>query len=154
METHLYTTHHKQVGFLSFDSNKWNTTTGTVFASIQFKLFIPGHSEAVDLMLSRFEGIVDPNCRNSTGLTPLMKAGLQGRTRCAKSLISAGKKDLVPNDNEIHESISICILKCSKGICGLYTYSLLMYDLFVSYTYIRIISFGRFTGHDSWRTAW
>jgi ankyrin repeat protein len=43
-------------------------------------------------MLSRFEGIVDPNCRNSTGLTPLMKAALQGRTRVAKSLISAGKK--------------------------------------------------------------
>ncbi|CAG7836640.1 unnamed protein product [Allacma fusca] len=49
-----------------------------------------GHSEVVDLLLTRFEGNIDPNCRNSTGLTPLMKAALQGRTRCAKSLISAG----------------------------------------------------------------
>jgi len=51
-----------------------------------------GHSEAVDMMLARFQGGLDVNCRNSTGLTPLMKAALQGRTRCAKSLLSAGKK--------------------------------------------------------------
>ncbi|ODM98206.1 Ankyrin repeat domain-containing protein 33B [Orchesella cincta] len=49
-----------------------------------------GHSEGIDLLLNRFHGDVDVNVRNVSGLTPLMKAALQGRTRCAKSLITAG----------------------------------------------------------------
>ena len=49
-----------------------------------------GHAETLELLLSRFAGELDVNCRNRTGLTPLMKAALQGRTRCAKSLIVAG----------------------------------------------------------------
>jgi ankyrin repeat protein len=53
-----------------------------------------GHSEVVDLMIARFGDILDLNARNSTGLTPLMKAALQGRTRCAKSLLSAGRFDI------------------------------------------------------------
>lgn len=33
--------------------------------------------------------IIDP--KNNLGFTPLMKAALQGRTRCAKLLLFAGK---------------------------------------------------------------
>ncbi|CAL8126284.1 unnamed protein product [Orchesella dallaii] len=49
-----------------------------------------GHSEGIDLLLNRFHDALDVNARNISGLTPLMKAALQGRTRCAKSLIIAG----------------------------------------------------------------
>jgi ankyrin repeat protein len=44
----------------------------------------------VDLLIARFGTGLDLNCRNSTGLTPLMKSAVQGRTRCAKSLLSSG----------------------------------------------------------------
>jgi ankyrin repeat protein len=67
-------------------------------------------------MLSRFEGIVDPNCRNSTGLTPLMKAALQGRTRVAKSLISAGKKKKNQTLSSITKRFLLFVLCCALSL--------------------------------------
>lgn len=41
-------------------------------------------------MLSRCRGI-EIDARNNLGFTPLMKAALQGRNKCAKLLLFAGK---------------------------------------------------------------
>lgn len=38
------------------------------------------------------------DARNASGFTPLMKAALQGRTKCAKILLFAGK--LISNDKK------------------------------------------------------
>ena len=46
--------------------------------------------EVLNLMLSRCAGL-DVDARNLLGFTPLMKAALQGRTKCAKLLLFAGK---------------------------------------------------------------
>ncbi|XP_059472256.1 espin-like [Neocloeon triangulifer] len=48
-----------------------------------------GHVEVLNLLLSRCSG-VEVDARNSLGFTPLMKAALQGRTKCAKLLLFAG----------------------------------------------------------------
>lgn len=50
----------------------------------------PGQVEAVSLLLNCAAGI-EVDIRNVFGFTPLMKAALQGRTKCAKLLIFAGK---------------------------------------------------------------
>ena len=34
---------------------------------------------------------IEVDARNASGFTPLMKAALQGRTKCAKILLFAGK---------------------------------------------------------------
>nr|CAD7576520.1 unnamed protein product [Timema californicum] len=48
-----------------------------------------GHVETVNFLLSRSTGI-EVDARNHLGFTPLMKAALQGRTKCAKLLLFAG----------------------------------------------------------------
>ncbi|XP_065340643.1 photoreceptor ankyrin repeat protein-like isoform X2 [Cloeon dipterum] len=48
-----------------------------------------GHVEVLNLLLSRCSS-VEVDSRNSLGFTPLMKAALQGRTKCAKLLLFAG----------------------------------------------------------------
>lgn len=42
------------------------------------------------MLLTRSRSI-EIDAKNSLGFTPLMKAALQGRTRCAKLLLFAGK---------------------------------------------------------------
>ncbi|XP_068082627.1 ankyrin repeat domain-containing protein 33B [Anabrus simplex] len=48
-----------------------------------------GHVEVLNYILSRCTG-VEVDARNNLGFTPLMKAALQGRTKCAKLLLFAG----------------------------------------------------------------
>ncbi|XP_071444127.1 uncharacterized protein [Hetaerina americana] len=48
-----------------------------------------GHADILNILLSRCAG-VDVDARNALGFTPLMKAALQGRTKCAKLLLIAG----------------------------------------------------------------
>lgn len=48
-----------------------------------------GHVEVLNFMLSKCTG-VEVDARNALGFTPLMKAALQGRTKCAKLLLFAG----------------------------------------------------------------
>lgn len=48
-----------------------------------------GQVEAVNFLLSRCSGI-EVDARNHLGFTPLMKAAIQGRTKCAKLLLFAG----------------------------------------------------------------
>ncbi|XP_069679148.1 uncharacterized protein [Periplaneta americana] len=48
-----------------------------------------GHVEVTNYMLSKCTG-VEVDARNALGFTPLMKAALQGRTKCAKLLLFAG----------------------------------------------------------------
>ncbi|KAL6977968.1 Ankyrin repeat domain-containing protein 33B [Sarracenia purpurea var. burkii] len=48
-----------------------------------------GQVEAVNLLLNSCSGI-EIDARNQYGVTPLMKAALQGRTKCAKLLLFAG----------------------------------------------------------------
>lgn len=59
-----------------------------------------GHYEGVDFLVRRFNGVIDVNVRNASGLTPLMKAALQGRTKCARRLLSAGTDSLI-NSREV-----------------------------------------------------
>lgn len=49
-----------------------------------------GQHEAVSLLLTRVQDI-EMDARNSLGVTPLMKAAIQGRTKCAKLLLLAGE---------------------------------------------------------------
>lgn len=46
--------------------------------------------ECLNCMLSRCRGI-EIDARNNLGFTPLMKAALQGRNKCAKLLLFAGQ---------------------------------------------------------------
>ncbi|XP_046673820.1 ankyrin repeat domain-containing protein 33B-like [Homalodisca vitripennis] len=48
-----------------------------------------GQVESVNYLLSRCSGI-EVDARNHLGFTPLMKAAIQGRTKCAKLLLFAG----------------------------------------------------------------
>lgn len=48
-----------------------------------------GQSETVNMLLTRSRSI-SIDAKNHLGFTPLMKAALQGRTRCAKLLLFAG----------------------------------------------------------------
>lgn len=49
-----------------------------------------GLSDVVNMLITKCRSLViDP--KNNLGFTPLMKAALQGRTRCAKLLLFAGK---------------------------------------------------------------
>ncbi|KAJ9599920.1 hypothetical protein L9F63_009748 [Diploptera punctata] len=48
-----------------------------------------GHVEIINYLLSQCTG-VEVDARNDLGFTPLMKAALQGRTKCAKLLLFAG----------------------------------------------------------------
>lgn len=52
--------------------------------------FFSGQVECLNCMLSRCRGI-EIDARNNLGFTPLMKAALQGRNKCAKLLLFAGK---------------------------------------------------------------
>ncbi|KAG5882560.1 hypothetical protein JTB14_037108 [Gonioctena quinquepunctata] len=49
-----------------------------------------GQIECLNCMLSRCRGI-EIDARNNLGFTPLMKAALQGRNKCAKLLLFAGE---------------------------------------------------------------
>lgn len=49
-----------------------------------------GYSPVVSFLLDRFKGEIDVNWRNIFGFTAVMKAALQGRTKCLRSLLAAG----------------------------------------------------------------
>jgi len=49
-----------------------------------------GLSEIVNTLLSKSRSI-KVDAKNNLGFTPLMKAALQGRIRCAKIILLAGK---------------------------------------------------------------
>jgi len=49
----------------------------------------PGHDDAVNFLLRHFRHVHIDQC-NKLGFTALMKAAIQGRTRCAKLLLFAG----------------------------------------------------------------
>jgi ankyrin repeat protein len=59
-------------------------------------IVIAGHLEVMNFMLSKCT--VEVDARNALGFTPLMKAALQGRTKCAKILLLAGKRS--PNQSK------------------------------------------------------
>ena len=52
-----------------------------------------GHEDVVSLLLRRYRRLKIDQC-NNLGFTALMKAAIQGRTRCAKLLLSAGQSAL------------------------------------------------------------
>jgi len=54
-----------------------------------------GHDDIVNFLLRRFHLLRVDQC-NKLGFTALMKAAIQGRTRCAKLLLFAGLS-LSPN---------------------------------------------------------
>lgn len=54
-----------------------------------------GQTECLNILLQRCPDI-EVDARNTLGFTPLMKAALQGRTKCAKILLFAGES---PCDN-------------------------------------------------------
>lgn len=91
METHLYITRQFVVKGKKQNKNKYICffLRGLVKSRFYLCIYL-GHWEGVDLLLSRFSSVIDVNVRNTSGLTPLMKAALQGRTRCAKRLLIAG----------------------------------------------------------------
>lgn len=49
-----------------------------------------GQTECLNILLQRCPDI-EVDARNTLGFTPLMKAALQGRTKCAKILLFAGE---------------------------------------------------------------
>lgn len=55
-----------------------------------------GQSEIINMLLTRSRSI-EIDARNLLGFTPLMKAALQGRTRCAKLLLFAGNLNAIVN---------------------------------------------------------
>ena len=57
-----------------------------IYANI---LFLPGHDDVVNFLLHHFRRIRFDQV-NHLGFTALMKAAIQGRTRCAKLLLFAG----------------------------------------------------------------
>lgn len=54
-----------------------------------------GHSNVVAFLLERFKSEIDINRRNIFGFTAVMKAALQGRIKCLRSLLSAGQQTLL-----------------------------------------------------------
>ena len=50
---------------------------------------VAGHDDAVNFLLRHFRHVHIDQC-NKLGFTALMKAAIQGRTRCAKLLLFAG----------------------------------------------------------------
>ncbi|XP_037076949.1 ankyrin repeat domain-containing protein 33B-like [Pollicipes pollicipes] len=48
-----------------------------------------GHAEVVSALLNKFDGI-EVDARNKQGITPLIKACVQGKARCAKLLVEKG----------------------------------------------------------------
>ena len=57
--------------------------------------FGSGQTECLNILLQRCPEI-EVDARNASGFTPLMKAALQGRTKCAKILLFAGKLIFFP----------------------------------------------------------
>jgi ankyrin repeat protein len=55
---------------------------------VEISVLIAGHVEILNFMPNKCTAEVD--ARNAMGFTPLMKAALQGRTKCAKLLLFAG----------------------------------------------------------------
>jgi len=53
-----------------------------------YKIF-KGHDDVVNFLLRHFRHVKVDQC-NNLGFTALMKAAIQGRTRCAKLLLFAG----------------------------------------------------------------
>lgn len=53
-------------------------------------VIILGQADMVNMLLTRSRSI-NVDAKNHLGFTPLMKAALQGRIRCAKLLLFAGK---------------------------------------------------------------
>lgn len=59
----------------------------------------PGQVEAINSIITKCPD-VELDARNDLGFTPLMKAAIQGRTKCAKLLLVAGKMDnLISEEN-------------------------------------------------------
>ncbi|XP_065162130.1 cortactin-binding protein 2-like isoform X2 [Atheta coriaria] len=56
-----------------------------------------GQTECLNCMLTRCKTI-EVDARNNTGFTPLMKAALQGRYKCAKMLLFAGANPTLKDD--------------------------------------------------------
>lgn len=52
---------------------------------------VAGQVECLNYLLSRCQQGLEVDARNHLGFTPLMKAALQGRNKCAKLLLFAGK---------------------------------------------------------------
>lgn len=50
---------------------------------------LKGQTDAVNLLITKSRSLI-VDAKNNLGFTPLMKAALQGRTRCAKLLLFAG----------------------------------------------------------------
>lgn len=55
-----------------------------------------GQTECLNILLQRCPDI-EVDARNTLGFTPLMKAALQGRTKCAKILLFAGESEYSNN---------------------------------------------------------
>jgi ankyrin repeat protein len=53
-----------------------------------------GQVEVVNVLLRQCPNI-EIDARNNLGFTPLMKAAIQGRTKCAKLLLAAGEESVV-----------------------------------------------------------
>jgi len=59
-----------------------------------------GHDDIVNLLLRRFHRLRVDQC-NKLGFTALMKAAIQGRTRCAKLLLFAGYYHVLYIENTV-----------------------------------------------------
>uniref|UniRef100_T1JJ75 Uncharacterized protein n=1 Tax=Strigamia maritima TaxID=126957 RepID=T1JJ75_STRMM len=53
---------------------------------------LPSHLDVITRLTTVFKGIMIIDVRNEQGITPLMKAALQGRTKCVRALLNAGRK--------------------------------------------------------------
>lgn len=52
-------------------------------------MYILGQNEIINMLLTKSRDM-SIDAKNNLGFTPLMKAALQGRTKCAKLLLFAG----------------------------------------------------------------
>jgi len=68
--------------------------------------------EVMNFMLSKCT--VEVDARNALGFTPLMKAALQGRTKCAKILLLAGKRSANQSQKVL---LSFSITALSPSTC-------------------------------------
>ena len=65
-----------------------------------FSCVVSGHDDAVNFLLRHFRHVHIDQC-NKLGFTALMKAAIQGRTRCAKLLLFAGIVIRIISNNHI-----------------------------------------------------
>lgn len=74
-----------------------------------------GHVDIVGLLLDKYKDVILIDQRNVFGMTALMKAALQGKTKCAKLLLSSGA-----NPNLCDPSRQYCALQWAK-FCSRYS---------------------------------